>query len=147
MKPAKTICPHCFSTNVRAEVWMNPNTNEHDFFSDDSFQRGLCFACNQHEELHGFLSLIQVDKNKEDIDRLYKEFISGKKEEPRYFQCLVMYTDDRNYEEHVTIKLSSDIEEKDGDIFYFCDSLDDLKALCDKGNEDFIIRKIYLFDY
>ena len=42
--------------------------------------------------------------------------------------------------EEVRIALAMDSDnEKDDEIFFYCDSLEDLKSLADKGKEDFII--------
>lgn len=140
-KPSKTICPYCFSDNVRRQAWINPNTHQFDEYLKGSLENGQCMNCGNNA------GLIPVGANIRTIDNKFEGYLKRHNEEPRYVRCLVMYTDDRNYEEHVTIKLSSDFdEEKDNEVFYSCDGVPALKALCDKGAEDFIIIKTYCFD-
>lgn len=141
MKPTKTICPNCFSTDVRCQAWVNPNNHYFDAFTKDSLENGKCYVCDFVGEL------VCVDDNIQKIDKLYKEYIAEYNDEPRYVQCLVMYTDDMDSQDHVYIKLSSDFdEETDGDVFYFCNGVHDVKSLCDKGVEDFIIINTYSFE-
>ena len=46
----------------------------------------------------------------------------------------------------MTIALSMDSNtEKDDEIFFYCDSLEDLKSLADKGMEDFTITGCFCF--
>ena len=41
-------------------------------------------------------------------------------------------------EARIALAMDSDTE-KDDEIFFYCDSLDDLKSLADKGGEDFTV--------
>ena len=59
--------------------------------------------------------------------------------EPHYADCTIRWCDTLETEE-VRIALAMDSDnEKDDEIFFYCDSLENLKSLADKGKEDFII--------
>lgn len=138
---SKTICPHCFSTNVRCQAWINPNTKDFCEYIKSSFDNGQCFDCGKDGEL------IPVSANIQTIDNLYEEYIAHHKEEPQYVQCLVTYIDQKYFDAHFLIKLSTGFdEEKDQGTDHFCNGLEDLKTLCDKSAQNFVIRKIYCFD-
>lgn len=140
LKPSKTICPHCFSASVSCQAYVNPNNLQVDQYAKDAFLNGQCYNCGRTGEL------LRVQLNQQTIGNKYEEYLRCRNEEPRYALCQIVYTDKRNYEECVKIKLSSGIDQNDGDTFYFCNGLADLKSLCDKGVENFVIRKIYEFD-
>ena len=138
---SKTICPHCFSTNVRCQAWINPNTKEFCEYIKSSLEQGQCFDCGKNGEL------IPVSANIQTIDNLYREYITHHNVEPHYVQCLVTYTDHKYFDGHLSIKLTTDFdEEKDQGTDHFCNGLDGLKSLCEKSEQKFVIRKIYCFD-
>lgn len=141
LKPSRTICPHCFSPSVSCQAYVNPNNHQVDQYAKDAFLNGQCYNCGRTGEL------LRVELNQQTIGNKYEEYLRRRKEEPRYALCLIVYTDIRIQEECVKIKLSSCFdEENDTGTFYFCNGLADLKSLCDKGVENFVIRKIYEFD-
>ncbi len=76
---------------------------------------------------------------KKEIGRQYLRFISVRGIEPHYADCLIRYKD--NYdtvEARIAIGMNSDTE-KDDDIFFYCDTLEDMKSLTEIGGEDFCI--------
>ena len=76
---------------------------------------------------------------RQEIGGLYLKFYSGQGREPHYADCVIRWHDTLETEE-VRIALSMDSDtEKDDEIFFYCDSLNDLKSLADKGREDFSI--------
>lgn len=76
------------------------------------------------------------------IDSLFEQFISDHNEEPQYARCEIVFMDDPESPQEVIIKLSSDYDEdKDDDVFYYCDSINDLKSLTMPGCEDFILQE------
>lgn len=79
------------------------------------------------------------DEVRQEIGGLYLKFYSGQEREPHYADCVIRWHDTLETEE-VRIALSMDSDtEKDDEIFFYCDSLNDLKSLTDKGMEDFSI--------
>ena len=79
------------------------------------------------------------DEVRQEIGGLYLKFYSGQGREPHYADCVIRWHDTLETEE-VRIALSMDPDtEKDDEIFFYCDSLNDLKSLADKGREDFSI--------
>lgn len=79
------------------------------------------------------------DEVRQEIGGLYLKFYSGQGFEPHYADCVIRWHDTLETEE-VRIALSMDSDtEKDDEIFFYCDSLSDLKSLADKGKEDFSI--------
>ncbi|MFI3294086.1 MAG: hypothetical protein SNI70_11300 [Rikenellaceae bacterium] len=72
----------------------------------------------------------------ERIDKLFAEFVADNQREPLHAMCVIKYLDDDTTED-CTIALISDSEEDN--TFYYCDSLADLKALTERGCEDFIV--------
>ncbi|MFR9545939.1 MAG: hypothetical protein SNJ29_10225 [Rikenellaceae bacterium] len=77
------------------------------------------------------------------IDNLKESYMAENDTEPLYAGCTVMYLDDGSTLD-VTIKFSCDSEndEEDSDIFYYCNSVNDLKYLTDAGCNDFMITSI-----
>lgn len=79
------------------------------------------------------------DDVKKEISGLYLDFYSGQGREPHYADCTIRWCDTLETEEmRIALAMDSDTEKDDG-IFFYCDSLEDLKSLADKGKEDFII--------
>lgn len=80
------------------------------------------------------------------IEEQFVEFCKENGNEPRYAFCEIEWKDDHNKCD-VTFKLSCDTDEgEDDQIFYYCNSHNDLKSLAGDGMEDFIITDIYSFD-
>jgi len=85
------------------------------------------------------------DEVKKEISDLYLKFYSEQGREPDYADCIIRWSDTLETVE-MTIALSMDSNtEKDDEIFFYCDSLEDLKSLADKGMEDFTITGCFGF--
>lgn len=78
----------------------------------------------------------------ENIKRLCDEFYQKHNESPQFAECKVMFLDGGD-ECDVNIKLSSDLDENDDDIFFYCNSAKELRFLTVEGCSDFIITDIY----
>ena len=80
------------------------------------------------------------------IENSFVEFCEEHGHEPRYANCEIEWQDDHDTCD-VVFKLSCDVvESEDDQIFYYCNSHRDLKALAGEGMEDFTITDIYSFD-
>lgn len=99
------------------------------------------------EELANILYLM-LEENKNHlqtkIENLFNAYVAEHNDEPLYVCCCIKYLDNSPLCD-VTMKLSSDLDEQDDSLFYYCDSLNDLKSLCDFGVEDFIVTDVYEF--
>ena len=97
------------------------------------------------EELSNILYLI-LEANKEHLQRkienLFKVYVDKHNEEPLYASCCIKYLDNSPLAD-VTIKLSTGLDDQDELIFYYCNSLVDLKSLCEFGSGDFILTDVY----
>ncbi|MCM0221126.1 hypothetical protein [Bacteroides fragilis] len=81
------------------------------------------------------------DEVRQKIEDLYLKFYSGRGREPHYAECAIRWNDTLESVE-VRIALSVDYDpEKDDEIFYYCNGLNDLKSLADKSMEDFTIAE------
>lgn len=79
------------------------------------------------------------DEVKKEIGAQYLKFYNEQECEPHYADCTIRWSDTLETVE-VTIALSVDsYAEKDDEIFFYCNGLEDLKSLADKGVEDFTI--------
>lgn len=79
------------------------------------------------------------------IINMYEEYIKDTKLSPRYVSCEIQFLDDMNKMD-VEIKLLSDYSEDcDGQVFYFCKSLNDLVSLIDYGVDNFILTDCFEF--
>jgi len=74
-----------------------------------------------------------------EIGSLYLKFYSGLGREPHYADCVIRWRDTLETEEARIALAMDSYTEKDEEIFFYCDSLDDLKSLADKGKEDFTV--------
>ncbi|MBR0064107.1 MAG: hypothetical protein IJQ06_00755 [Paludibacteraceae bacterium] len=80
-----------------------------------------------------------------DIEEKYRSFKNNVCCEPLYARCYVTFNDEENGTD-VVIKLTSDKDEKDGEIFFYCDGLDDLVRLCyEENGEDFELTELVEF--
>lgn len=81
------------------------------------------------------------DEVRQEIGNKYLEYYSETGHEPHYADCVIRW----NYTlvtTGVRIALTMDAgKDKDYGIFYYCNGLNDLKALADKGMEDFAIAE------
>lgn len=79
------------------------------------------------------------DEVRQEIGGLYSEFYNEQGREPHYANCVIRWHDTmETVEARIALSMDSDTE-KDDEIFFYCDSLDDLKSLAGKGMEDFSI--------
>ena len=80
-------------------------------------------------------------------ETLYKSFKNNVGCEPLYANCRIRFDTDGN-EEDVVIKLTSDEDEKDDKIFFYCDGLDDLVRLYygDNGEDFELIELVEFFN-
>ena len=79
------------------------------------------------------------DEVRQEIDGRYLKFHSGQGREPHYADCVIRWRDTLETEEaRIALAMDSNTE-KDDEIFFYCDSLDDLKSLTGKGREDFTV--------
>ena len=85
------------------------------------------------------------ERLKASIDKEYQSFKTINKSEPLFAGCNVRYSDEES-SFPATIKLSSDVDdEEDDSVFFYCDSIEDLKSLTTKGAEDFTITEFITF--
>lgn len=74
----------------------------------------------------------------------YEDYESTVGVSPKYVRCRIKFDNEENGQD-VIIKLTSDTDEKDDEIFYYCDGLYDLVRLCKDDKEDFDLIEIYEF--
>lgn len=84
---------------------------------------------------------------KDDITALYNDYVDHNKKEPRFATVSIKYPQEAQFD--VVFKMSSDmVEEEDEQIFYYCDSLNDLlgcsSSLC--GDEFIVVNVVEFFD-
>lgn len=141
--PRKVICLKCGGTDVTCEAWINPNkqsiSDVLDHYSDESFLFGCCESCG-----HG-VTLTDVPEIQNDIDIAYEKFKEKNSCEPVYAVCEITFHSDLTTEE-VNIKLTGEIEESDDDdYFFYCNGVEELKGLCEKTAEDFVVTRMDAF--
>ena len=78
------------------------------------------------------------------IHEEYEDYESTVGVSPKYVSCLIKFDNEENGQD-VIIKLRTYTDEKDDDIFYYCDGLYDLVRLCKDDKEDFDLIEIYEF--
>lgn len=78
------------------------------------------------------------------IENLFRAYMNEHNEEPRYASCCIKYLDNSPFCD-VMIKLNVELDVKDDLLFYYCNSLNDLKSLCEFGTGDFILTEVYEF--
>lgn len=84
---------------------------------------------------------------KENIIALYNDYVDQNKKEPRFATVSIRYPYEEQFD--VVFKMSSDvIEEEDDQIFYYCDSLNDILGCCDEphGDDFKVINVVEFFD-
>lgn len=104
----------------------------------DSFNAG---------ELANILYLMLEENKKhrqQNIENLFSTYMNEHSEEPHYASCCIKYLDNSPRCD-VTIKLNTELDPKDDLLFYYCNSLNDLKSLCEFGSGDFILTEVYEF--
>ena len=76
------------------------------------------------------------DEVKKEISEHYLNFYSKQVIEPHYADCIIRWYDTLETEEaRIALAMDSN-NEKDDEIFFYCDSINDLKSLTNKGKED-----------
>ena len=76
---------------------------------------------------------------RKEIGGRYLEYYTKKGHDPHYADCMIRWNDTLETT-GARIALTMDTgTEKDDEIFFYCDSLNDLKSLADKGGEGFVI--------
>lgn len=79
------------------------------------------------------------DEVKKEIGAQYLKFYTEQGREPHYADCIIRWSDTlETVEMRIALSMDSNTE-KDDEIFFYCNSLEDLKSLADKGMEDFTI--------
>lgn len=141
--PVDIICIACGSKNIICRTGVNPNMQStadalvHS--PGGSFNSGYCDKCNRD------VPLTDVLKTKKDITEKYKQYKESDNGEPVSALCFITYCDDL-YAQSVNIKLSLDVKkEDDDDYFYYCRDIEELKNLCTKTAEDFVLTRIDSF--
>lgn len=85
------------------------------------------------------------DEVKQKIGNGYLKYCSETGYEPHYADCVIRWDDTLETEEaRITLAMDADTD-KDDEIFYYCNGLNDLKTLADKGGEDFIVAECFGF--
>lgn len=134
------ICTKCGETNVYCKAMVNPNTKVFQDYTEESFYSGWCEDCKMR------VCLTDTDEVKAEIDQEFVKFVAHHSKEPLYAICGIVWKD-TNERENVKIQLSSDTNpDEDDDIFFYCNSVIDLKSLCEFGGEDFVVIEIYWFE-
>lgn len=79
------------------------------------------------------------DEVKKEIGVQYLNFYTEQGSEPHYADCIIRWSDTlETVEMRIALSVDSNTE-KDDEIFFYCNSLEELKSLADKGMEDFTI--------
>lgn len=82
---------------------------------------------------------------KKEIRERYLEYRAGKGHEPHFLDCVIRWNDTLETQEaRIALGMEPDTE-KDDEIFFYCDSIDGLQSLADKGGEDFVLAGCYGF--
>lgn len=133
-----TICTKCGCTNVSCEAMINPDNKEFIHYTDEAFLYGWCENCKTG------VILTNTVETKIDIEQKFEAFVKNNAKEPHYAVCRIVWKD-TNEDYEGKIQLSVDTG-KDDDIFFYCNSLNELKSLATFGNQDFIVTEIYSFE-
>lgn len=114
-------------------------------FDGDSFTLGLD-SFNTEELANILYLMLETNKNhrQQKIENLFRAYMNEHNEEPLYASCCIKYLDN-SPQCDVMIKLNVELDVKDDLLFYYCNSLNDLKSLCEFGAGDFILTEVYEF--
>lgn len=130
------VCANCFGTNVLCEAIINPNTKEIDHFTDESLEYGSC----QEKSCDCCSLLIDTEWTVSRIDDTYNSYKKSKGKEPLYAVCDIVFKgEDGAISEGGIIKLNTELEEDDENIFYYCKDIEDLKFLAQDNSGEFMI--------
>lgn len=130
------VCSKCGGTNIMCEAMIEPNTKKFEHYTDESFLHGWCNNCQA-----GTI-ITDVDEIKNDMLQQYRVFKESYGIEPQYTDCRIVWKDNRDHYD-VRIMLSAGLD--GDDIFYNCNSLNNLLSLVEYGSEDFMIMKCHGF--
>ena len=134
----EVMCCNCGGNHVICDAFINPNTKMFCHYADKSFLYGWCESCDD-------LTVLSDKKAvKRDMENGFKEFVGTYERNPELVECIIIWKDSLQTEK-VTIALTDIPEESDDAIFFYCESLSDLKSLADYGKEDFIITECIEF--
>lgn len=133
----KVICTKCGGTNVTCDAVINPNTKEFKRYGSEAFLDGNCNDCDD------WVYLVDVNEVLEKLQLEYDDFLKSMGTEPEVASCEIVWKDGKKCED-VRIKLNTDKQDGD-DIFFYCNSLDELKSFTDFCGKDFMISWIYNF--
>ena len=82
------------------------------------------------------------DEVRKEIGSHYLKFYTEKGCEPHYADCVIRWNDTLETEEaRIALAMDADTE-KDDEIFFYCDSLNDMKSMADKGREGKIVARV-----
>lgn len=131
------ICTKCGSTNISTAM-INPNNQEVKGLIDEPSLYSWCEDCKA-------LSIItDVEETKKIIRNKLDQFVNRNGQQPHHARCRIVWKDTNDYHD-VKIQLSADAGEED-DMFFYCDSFDDLLSLTDWGGEDFVMTECFGFE-
>ena len=83
------------------------------------------------------------DEVRKEIGNRYLKYYSETGHEPHYADCVIRWNDTlETVGARIALAMDADTD-KDDEIFYYCNGLNDLKALADKGGEDFIVVECF----
>ena len=82
---------------------------------------------------------------KKEIREKYQEYLTEKGHEPYFLECVIRWNDTLEMlEARIVLNMDSDTK-MDGEVFFYCDTLDSLLSLADKSGEDFVIAGCFGF--
>lgn len=132
-----TICTKCGCTDVSCEAMINPNSKKFIHYTDEAFLYGWCENCKTG------VILTNTEETKIDIEQKFEAFVKDNAKEPHYAVCRIVWKDtNEDYEGKIQLTVDTG---KEDDIFFYCNSLNELKSLAAFGNQDFIVTEIYIF--
>lgn len=134
----ETICCKCGGKHITCEAFINPNTQEFDHYTDESFLYGWCDNCKEGTVLSN------IKEVKTEMEKRFRNFIDVHKREPELAECIIRWKDSLDAEK-VVISLTDISSKTDDRIFFYCKSLSDLHSLAEYGNEDFIVTECIRF--
>lgn len=79
-----------------------------------------------------------------EMDKQWNEYVEKNGAEPKVAEVTIQYIDSPCETQGVTIKMSGDNDDEDN-IFFYCESLKDLKSLTGEGGVDFTVTSINSF--
>lgn len=134
------ICTKCGGTHVSCAAMINPNDKSFIHYEDESFLYGWCDDCEIG------VVLTDIEEIQSEISTKFSEFVNKNNKEPEIANCRIAWKDgEEGYDVKIQLSSDSSPDEEDG-IFFYCDSLNDLKSLATFGVGDFIVTECYSFE-